>query len=129
MFFISLLLNKYNKKMNATIGKKLRDMRKQKGWSQEQVADSLYLSQSAYARIENGESCSLANNLDQICKVFEITPEELVKNENGVVINHNQQGGGGYIQVVNQLSEKLIEQYEERIKELKETISLLKDKN
>lgn len=116
--------------MNATIGKKLRDMRKQKGWSQEQVADSLYLSQSAYARIENGESCSWANNLDQICKVFEITPEELVKNENEVIINNNQQGGSSNNAIViNQLSEKLIEQYEERIKELKETISLLKDKN
>ena len=115
--------------MNATIGKKLRDIRKQKGWSQEQVADSLYLSQSAYARIESGESCSWANNIEQICKVFEITPEELIKDEQGIVINHNQQGGGGYIQIVNQLSEKLIEQYEERIRELKETISLLKGKN
>jgi len=116
--------------MNTTIGKKLRDIRKQKGWSQEHVADSLYLSQSAYARIENGESCSWANNLEQICKVFEITPEELVKNENEVIINNNQQGGSSNNAIViNQLSEKLIEQYEERIKELKETISLLKDKN
>ena len=105
-------------------------MRKQKGWSQEQVADSLYLSQSAYARIENGESCSWANNLEQICKVFEITHEELVKNENEVIINNNQQGGSSNNAIViNQLSEKLIEQYVERIKELKETISLLKDKN
>ena len=118
--------------MNTTIGKKLRDMRKQKGWSQEQVADSLYLSQSAYARIENGESCSLANNLDQICKVFEITPEELVKNTPDIIQKNTEQKGGiavnqnlGTIQV----PEKLIEQYEERIKELKETISLLKDKN
>src|SRR5690606_22930900 len=105
--------------MNTTIGKKLREMRKQKGWSQAQVADSLYLSQSTYARIENGESYSWANNLDQICKVFEITPEELVKNESSMVINNQQQGGNsGNAIIINQLSEKLIEQYEDRIKEL-----------
>lgn len=86
------------------------------------------MSQSAYARIESGESCSWANNIEQICKVFEITPEELVKNESSVVINNHQQGGGGYIQVVNQLSEKLIEQYEERIKELSATIATLQNK-
>lgn len=34
-----------------------------------------------------------------------------------MIINNNQQGGGGYIQIVNQLSDKLIEQFEARINE------------
>ncbi len=108
------------------IGIKLRKLRKSKNWSQEQVADYLNLSQSTYARIENGESQSWACHIDNICSVFEITPEELVKSEN-VVLNNNQKGGtSNNALIINQLSEKLIEQYEERIKELKQTIIDLK---
>src|SRR5690554_6749358 len=97
--------------MNTTVGKKLRDIRKQKGWSQEHVADSLELAQSAHARIESGDSCSWANKLAQICKVFEITPEELVKNESDVIMYRNCQGGSPTKALgINQLSEKLLEE-------------------
>lgn len=44
--------------MNTTIGKKLKELRKQKGLTQEQTADYLFISQSAYARMESGESYS-----------------------------------------------------------------------
>ena len=120
--------------MNTAIANKLKSLRKQKGWSQEQVADYLCVSQSAYARMESGESNSWANHLEKISEIFEIEIAELFKQEK-VVINNNQQGGVGYAETINQLSEKLIEQFEERIKEkdeiikeLKETISLLKSK-
>lgn len=61
------------------IGNKLKQLRKNKGMSQEQVADYLHVSQSAYARMESGESHSWATHINDICQVFEITPEELVK--------------------------------------------------
>ena len=112
--------------MNVTIGKKLQNLRRQSGFSQEHIANRLHISQSAYARIENGESHSWANHISQLCEIFEITPEELVNNDS-VVINHNQQGGGGYIQI-NQLSEKLIEQYETRLKEKDEIIKDLRER-
>lgn len=44
--------------MNKVIGSKIFELRKSKGWSQEQVAESLQISQSAYARMERGESNS-----------------------------------------------------------------------
>ena len=114
--------------MNISIGIKLKQLRKRKSMSQEQVADYLHLSQSAYARMESGESHSWANHIDRICELFEITPEELVKNES-VIVNSNQQGGNSTNAIIiNQLSEKLIEQYEERIKELKQVIFDLKGK-
>jgi transcriptional regulator with XRE-family HTH domain len=114
--------------MNISIGNKLKQLRKSKSMSQEQVADYLHLSQSAYARMESGESHSWASHMDKICEVFEITPEELVKNDS-VIVNSNQQGGTSTNAIViNQLSEKLIEQFEERIKELKQVIVDLKSK-
>lgn len=114
------------KNMNALIGKKLQTLRKERGFSQEQIADKLHISQSAYARIESGESHSWANHIQKICETYEITPEELVSNES-IVINHNQQGGNSTNAIIiNQLSEKLIQQYEERIKEKDEIIKDLK---
>lgn len=67
--------------MNKIIGDKLKMLRKQKGWSQEETSDHLAISQSAYARIENGVSHSWANHLEKIGEVFSITLEELVKKE------------------------------------------------
>lgn len=42
--------------MNVFISIKLKNLRKNKILSQEEVADLLYISQSAYARMENGEN-------------------------------------------------------------------------
>ena len=112
--------------MNSSIGSKLKQLRKQKGLSQEQVSDYLNVSQSAYARIENGESHSWSTHIDKICEVFEIKPEELFKDEN-IIVNSNQQGGQfNNAIIINQLSEKLIEQYEIRLKEIDEIIAELK---
>jgi len=62
------------------VGKKVFALRKQKGLTQEQVADSIHISQPVYARIENGTGTSWAKYIDNLCGFFEITPEELVKN-------------------------------------------------
>lgn len=62
------------------VGKKVFALRKQKGLTQEQVADFIHISQSVYARIENGMGTSWANYIDSLCDFFEIIPEELVKN-------------------------------------------------
>jgi transcriptional regulator with XRE-family HTH domain len=112
--------------MNAIIGNKLKNLRKKKSWSQEQVADYLKLSQSAYARMESGESHSWSSHIDKICEIFEITPEELVKSDNLIIGNIGTNNGVGYAEIINQLSEKLIEQYEKRILEKEEIIRELK---
>lgn len=67
--------------MNKVIGNKLCILRRAKNLSQEQVADFLHISQSAYARMERGESTSWANHFNRICEVFEVNPEDLVKKE------------------------------------------------
>ena len=57
--------------MNSVIGCKLKQLRKNKGMSQEQVADYLHVSQSTYARMESGESYSWAIYINDICQVFD----------------------------------------------------------
>lgn len=102
--------------MNDIVGDNLKKMRKSKGWSQETAADFVSLSQSAYARIENGESHSWACHINKICEVFEINPEDLFKQDK-MVINNTQQEGINFAETINQLSEKLIAQYEFRLQE------------
>ncbi|WP_264531480.1 helix-turn-helix transcriptional regulator [Flavobacterium sp. N502540] len=108
--------------MNVIVGNKLKILRKNKRMSQEEVADFLHISQSAYARMESGESSSWANHILRICEIFEIIPEDLLK------VEHKKQdlNGEGASTTTAHLSGKIIEEYEERIKELKQTIRDLK---
>lgn len=113
--------------MNIDIGQKLKQLRKQKGLSQEQVADFLHISQSAYARIENGESHSWAYHIRKICEIFDITPEELVREGKSVYqIQMNDEKNLESMCGKQQLADKLIEQYEQTIKSLKEQIEIYK---
>ena len=66
--------------------------------------------------------------IEPLCKLFEIQPEELLKNDSIVINNHNSQSqysGNGYI--INNLSKKLIEQYEKRLEEKDALIKELKE--
>jgi len=109
--------------MNKTIGKRIREIRKNKGMSQEELADLLNISQSAYQRIENGDTNSWATHLEKLSEVLEIKPEDLFSEENNNFNNKGQTGGLafqniGSINTINSISDKLIEQYEKRIEEL-----------
>ena len=109
------------------IHSKLRNARTQKGYTQEYMADSLGISQKQYSRLENGESGITLDYLEKICKQLEINPQDLfacdVKQE-----NQNQSGGlanSAYL-IVNEFSEKLIEQYEKRLKDKDDEICFLR---
>lgn len=75
--------------MNTIIGNKLKELRRSKNLSQEQVADFLHISLSAYSRMERGESTSWASHFNKICEVFEIAPEDLVRKESRFSLNGN----------------------------------------
>ncbi|SFD40624.1 helix-turn-helix transcriptional regulator [Flavobacterium phragmitis] len=116
--------------MNKIVGNNLKMLRKSKNMSQEQVADHLNISQSAYARMERGDSASWANHFRNICELFDRAPEELVKKELGLNSNESlfdteRQTERALINVYR----KIIKQYESQIKDLKKIIKYLnKDK-
>ena len=111
--------------MNEIVGEKIKNLRKSRNLSQEEVAEFIHVSQSTYARIESGASNSWAGYILPLCELFGIQPEELLKTDHIVINNNNTscQYSGGY--VVNQLSEKLIEQYEKRLAEKDSLIAYL----
>lgn len=120
--------------MTNNVAEKIKRLRKSKGFSQEDMAEKLHISQSAYARIESGESHSWAAHIEKLSEIFEVKPENFLTDEtNNLEQENTEQKGGmafqfvGTINTINSLSEKLIEQYEERIEELKEKIKELKE--
>ncbi|SMC33589.1 helix-turn-helix domain-containing protein [Chryseobacterium sp. YR221] len=120
--------------MTNNVAEKIKRLRKSKGFSQEEMAEKLHISQSAYARIETGESHSWAAHIEKLSEIFEIKPENFLSDEtNNLEQENTDQKGGmafqfvGTINTINSLSEKLIEQYEGRIEELKTQVKELKE--
>jgi transcriptional regulator with XRE-family HTH domain len=60
------------------IGKKIRDLRKKKGLSQEELAESSKINLRTIQRIENSESEPRGKTLHLICKVLDVNAEEIL---------------------------------------------------
>jgi transcriptional regulator with XRE-family HTH domain len=110
------------------IGNKLKGIRVEKGFTTLTMAEKIGVSEPTYRRYESDKSSPDILMLDKIAKVLdknflELLPSECFQN------NTNQLGGIAVSQnlgTINNLSEKLIEQYEIRLKEKDEIIKELK---
>lgn len=60
------------------IGKKIREVRKKKGLSQEELAESAKINLRTIQRIENNESEPRGKTLNLICEVLEINAEDIL---------------------------------------------------
>ncbi len=67
--------------MEKTIGKKLYDLRKQSGFTQDYVAEKLGVSAQAVSKWENDIACPDIMTLPKIAELYSITIDELFKNE------------------------------------------------
>ena len=61
-----------------TLGKKIRLLRHQKGWSQEDVAKRLDISIPAFSKIETGLTDVNLSRLEQIATLFEMSVVQLL---------------------------------------------------
>jgi len=123
--------------MNTSIGKRIRTYREERGFSQEELAEKLHISRSTYQRIENGETNSWINHIENICTSLNVELDDILKPEEGFVqVNNNNDStndnGSGVIQ--NQTinyhnSDKLLESLQEHIALLKEENQRLKEEN
>ncbi|MEP6931015.1 MAG: helix-turn-helix transcriptional regulator [Flavobacterium sp.] len=114
--------------MNLFIGNKLKALRNNKGWTQQKVSDQLLISQSAYARIESGESQSWVVLINKICEIFEISPEELFKKEEEVNVPDNLSDEIITQNALLNVYRKIIRRYEIQISELQKVIEDFKSK-
>ena len=111
------------------IGYKLKQIRENKKISQQEVAHYLNISQKTYSNIEANKSKPSLLQLSKLGEFLEFDMLGLLKDQ-GVIFNQSnnefKDNSGSYI--VNNLPEKLIEQYEARLEIKKELIVILKEK-
>jgi transcriptional regulator with XRE-family HTH domain len=112
--------------MEKRVGEKIRQIREMKGFTQEYLAQQLGISQRAYSKMEREEIKIDWNKITDIAKVFEMEPVDLVSFDDNLIF-HNCTQSGKFQNFNNYIPEKLIEQYEARIKQLEEEVIFLRD--
>ena len=65
--------------MNVEIAQRLAEMRRNKGYSQEELAENLGLSRQAVSKWERAESSPDTGNLIALAKLYGITLDELLR--------------------------------------------------
>ena len=62
-------------------GEKIQKLRSENKWTQEQLAEKLYVSRTAVSKWESGKGYHNIDSLKDIAKLFNITIDELLSNE------------------------------------------------
>lgn len=76
---------------------KIKQLRQEKGWSQEDIANKLKISANAYGSIERGETDVSLSRLQAISEVFEVELADLFDRKDSNVFNNF-----GHIETNNQ---------------------------
>ncbi|MCU0433166.1 MAG: helix-turn-helix domain-containing protein [Bacteroidia bacterium] len=107
------------------IGQKIKKLRELKNLTQDFMAAQLEMSQSAYSKIETGESDVTFKKLELIASALDVKPEDIVTFNERMVFNvqHNQTGNG---LVINHMTDEMKKLYEELITQLREENAHLK---
>jgi transcriptional regulator with XRE-family HTH domain len=113
--------------MSKEIGVKIRQLRELKGFSQEYMAEKLAISQRAYSKLERNETRVDWKRISQIAELFEMDPMDLVSFDDNLIFNNCSQSGK-FNHFVNQIPEKLIEQYENQIRRLEAEVAFLRER-
>ncbi len=107
-------------KANKQVGKNIRMIRHQNGWSQEKVAARLGISIPALSKIETGVTDVNLSRLEQIASIFEVNVTNLLMPEEGVMQLEPSIGVGATQKKLIEreteiatLQKKVIELYEE----------------
>ena len=109
-----------------SLGEKLKQARLTKNFSQEYMAEVLQISQKTYSNFENNKTKPDFSQIEEISKILETSILEFLTDNSFQFNTHNNEGGNNGF-VINNVSEKLIEQYELRIKKLEEESKYLKN--
>lgn len=125
--------------IDAMIHKRLEALRKQKGFSQKEMADKLHKSPSSYNRMEKGDIKIALEELPGIAALLDCTVDDLLQDMASINIQqHNENVYAQNVEEQNnhadvmQLFDKLMEfqaRQEEKMQQfMKEVIASLKDK-
>ncbi|QIY92368.1 helix-turn-helix domain-containing protein [Chryseobacterium gallinarum] len=114
---------------------KLRFIRKQKGYTQQQVADFIATDVSNYSRKESGDVRIIPDEWEKIARFLDVPLEEIyeeeepkvVVNNDHPVFNDSSSGGNGNFNQFNNIPGSIIENLQGYIALLKEENEKLKE--
>lgn len=111
---------------------KIKDIRKQKGFSHEYMAHKLHMSQPAYSKIEKNETVLSVDRLFKIAEILETPVNDILEinpnniyhqtnNDNGTFIGHQEVEH--LYQENKEVTQKLIETQQSEIQFLRELLA------
>ncbi|MGK6344092.1 helix-turn-helix transcriptional regulator [Chryseobacterium sp. DT-3] len=114
---------------------KLRVIRKQKGYTQQQIADIIATDVSNYSRKESGDVNIVRDEWDKIARFLDVSVEDIYEDEESkVVINNNHpvyndhsSSSSGTITQFHNISASIIQNLQDYIALLKEENEKLKE--
>ena len=111
------------------IGQKIKKLRELKNLTQMHMAQQLGVTQSAYSKMELGESEVTYKRLEKISEVIEMKPEEVISFNESMVFNvmNNQNGGNVFGDINNSISDTERKLYQDQIDLLKAEVAHLKE--
>ena len=113
--------------MKANIGDKIRKVRELKGFSQDFMAGKLEMSQRAYSKIENNDIKLDWGRIEDISKILEIEPIDLVSFDDNLIFNNSPQSGKNNTNTINNnFPDELKKSYEDRIAHLEQEVLFMR---
>ena len=106
------------------IGNKLRQLRINKGYSQEYMAEILAVSQKTYSNMENDKTSISIEALKRIAEEYRVDILKLLSDEK-IVVQHNNflDLSSKHEIIYNHITDELINQLKSRIEDLKNSLA------
>lgn len=116
--------------MNKEITEKIRKLRMEKGFSQNDMAKRLNITRSAYYNLESGDGYSWARYLGEIMEILDTSPKDFFQDIGGKLVQQNNcsftEGAIGYVETLHQenreVYEKLLAAKDDQIAFLKNLV-------
>ena len=109
---------------STKIGNKLRQLRINKGYSQEYMAEILAVSQKTYSNMENDKSSISIEALKKIAEEYRVNILKLLSDEKIMVQQNNFLDLSSKQEIIyNHITDELINQLKSRIEDLKNSLA------
>jgi len=109
---------------STKIGNKLRQLRINKGYSQEYMAEILAVSQKTYSNMENDKTSISIEALKKIAEEYRVNILKLLSDEKIVVQHNNFLDISSKQEIIyNHITDELINQLKSRIEDLKNSLA------
>lgn len=107
------------------IGNRIKNLREEKNYSQDYLAQRLGISQKAYSKIENSQTKLTVEHLLKIADALEVSINKILASDGNTVHNNFSTHNGEGIVVNKATSEKLVELYEKLLASKDNEIKIL----